>query len=66
MMSIYPGPHLHVHSQDRPYFCLAEGCPRGAGEKGIKRQNELTRHGCVNDSQSYEYPFCPGQQRKYP
>jgi hypothetical protein len=49
-----------------PLFCLAEGCPRGTGEKGIKRQNELTRYEYVNDSHSYECPFCPCQQRKYP
>lgn len=38
--------HMIVHSDQRSYFCLIEGCPRGIGGQGFKRKNEMIR--CVS------------------
>jgi hypothetical protein len=60
--------HMNVHSSTRPHYCQVKGCPRSAGGKGFKRENELKRHGLTHNSPGYYCPFCPVEKvkHKYP
>ncbi|EFW15268.1 conserved hypothetical protein [Coccidioides posadasii str. Silveira] len=58
--------HANVHSENRPYHCPVEDCPRGKGGTGFKRKNEMKRHALVHNSPGYICPFCSDQQRQYP
>lgn len=53
-----PG-HTEVHNSSRPLHCLDIGCLQGEDDKGFKRKNDLTQHGHIYNSPSYQCAFYP-------